>query len=149
MPNYHVNKRINNKTILDINNVDGYEFKPKDSPDIPIKVTNVKIVDKDMIDKILSIKFERYFRRLVALALKVLEDEDPSSDEADIVLDEAKLVEGILENRYKKFLRYEKEQLFLKKIRIIEKQIEMKQIEIKKKAIFLEMQESMNRRRGL
>ena len=149
MPSYLVNKRNRTKAILDVDNIDGYKYKPKQSSDMPIKVTSVKIVDKTMLDKILSVKFERYFRRLVALALKVLEDEDPSDDEAAIVLDEAKLVKEILENRYKKYLNYEKVQLFLKKIRIIEKQMEMKQIEIKKKAIFLEMQESMNRRRGL
>ena len=100
-----------------------------------------------MIDRVLSLKFEKYFRRLATLALRVLEDDDSSDDSAaDIVLDEAKLVKEILENRYKKFLNYEKEQLFLKKIRIIENQLQMKKIEIKKKAMYLEMLERSNTR---
>lgn len=149
MSTYLINKKKCKKVILDMEDLEGYDFKPKSDFDSPIKVTSIKIVDKNMIDKILSVKFERYFRRLVALALKVLEDDDSSDDEADIVLDEAQLVKEILENRYKKFLKHEKEQLFLKKIKIIEKQMEMKKIEIKRKAIFLEMQESMNRTRGM
>jgi len=149
MSTYLINKNKRKKEILDMEDLEGYDFKPKSDFESPIKVKSIKIVDKNMIDKILSIKFERYFRRLAALALKVLEDDDSSDDEADIVLDEAQLVKEILENRYKKFLKYEKEQLFLKKIKIIEKQMEMKKIEIKRKAIFLEMQESMNRTRGM
>ena len=149
MLNYSVNKKEKINSILDINEIDGYEIKPREGIDNPIKVTKIKIVDKQMIDKILSMKFERFFRRLVALALQVIDDEDPSDDDANIVLDEAKLVKEILENKYKKYLSYEKEQLFLKKIRIIEKQIQMKKVEIKRKAIWLEMQESMHRKRGL
>ena len=149
MQNYSVDKKEKLNSILDINEIDGYEIKPRKGINNPIKVTKIKIVDKSMIDKILSMKFERFFRRLVALALQVIDDEDPSDDDANIVLDEAKLVKEILENRYKKFLSYEKEQLFLKKIRIIEKQIQMKKVEIKRKIIYREMQDSMHRSRGL
>ena len=149
MLNYSVDRKERLNSILDINQIEGYEIKPREDAKNPIKVTKIKIVDKQMIDKILSMKFERFFRRLVVLALQVVDDEDPSDDDANMVLDEAKLVKEILENRYKKFLSYEKEQLFLKKIRIIEKQMQMKKIEIKRKAIFLEMQENMHRKRGL
>ena len=141
MSNYKVAKQVNNTNILSIDDFEGYDFSPKDNKSNPIKVTKVTIVDKQMIDKILSIKFEKYFRRLAKLALRVIEDDDSSDDAADIVLDEAQLVKEILENRYKKFMNYEKEQLFLKKIRIIENQLQMKKIEIKKKAIYLEMLE--------
>ena len=144
MSNYRVAKNNNNFNILNIDKYDGYDFSPKDNKSNPIKVTKVTIVDKTMIDKILSMKFEKYFRRLATLALRVIEDDDSSDDAADIVLDEAQLVKEILENRYKKFLNYEKEQLFLKKIRIIENQIQMKKIEIKKKALYLEMLERAN-----
>ena len=81
--------------------------------------------------------------------MSVIDNDDSTDDDADIVLDEAELVKQILENKYRKYINYEKEQLFLKKVRIIENQIQMKKIEIKKKAIFLEMQERMNRTRGM
>lgn len=146
MSSYKVAKINNNTNILSIDEFDGYNFSPKDNKSNPIKVTKVTIVDKKMIDKILSMKFEKYFRRLAALALRVIEDDDSSDDAADIVLDEAELVKEILENRYKKYLNHEKEQLFLKKIKIIENQLQMKKVEIKKKAIYLEMLERQKSR---
>ena len=141
MSNYKVAKDNTINNILSINQYTGYDFKPKNNINSPIKVKRVTIVDGKMIDKILSVKFEKYFRHLAALALKVIDDDDSDDDDANVVLDEAKLVKEILENRYKKFLNHEKEELFLKKIRIIENQIQMKKIEIKKKAIYLEMLE--------
>jgi hypothetical protein len=144
---YKVAKNNNNVNISSLDKLDGYDFSPRDKKSNIIKVTKVTLVDRKMIDRVLSLKFEKYFRRLATLALKVLEDDDSSDDSAaDIVLDEAKLVKEILENRYKKFLNYEKEQLFLKKIRIIENQLQMKKIEIKKKAMYLEMLERSNTR---
>ena len=147
MSTYKVAKNNVNISISSIDRIDGYNFSPKDKKSNIIKVSKVTVVDKQMIDRILSMKFEKYFRRLATLALRVLEDDDSSDDSAaDIVLDEAKLVKEILENRSKKFLNYEKEQLFLKKIRIIENQLQMKKIEIKKKAMYLEMLERSNTR---
>lgn len=144
---YKVAKNNNNVNISSLDKLDGYDFSPRDKKSNIIKVTKVTLVDRKMIDRVLSLKFEKYFRRLATLALRVLEDDDSSDDSAaDIVLDEAKLVKEILENRYKKFLNYEKEQLFLKKIRIIENQLQMKKIEIKKKAMYLEMLERSNTR---
>ena len=144
---YKVAKNNNNVNISSLDKLDGYDFSPRDKRSNIIKVTKVTIVDRKMIDRILSLKFEKYFRRLATLALKVLEDDDSSDDSAaDIVLDEAKLVKEILENKYKKFLNYEKEKIFLKKIMIIENQLQMKKIEIKKKAMYLEMLERSNTR---
>ena len=145
MSNYKVAKDSNGSNIIVFDDYDGYDFSPKNKKNNPIKVTKITIVDKKMIDTILSMKFEKHFRRLATLALRVIEDDDSTDDDAaDIVLGEAQLVKEILENRYKKFLSYEKEQLFLKKIKIIENQIQMKKIENKKKALYLEMLERAN-----
>ena len=146
MSNYKVAKNSERANILNLKDIAGYDFSPKNSKSNAIKVKKVTVVDSKMIDKILSMKFEKYFRRLATLALRVIEDDDSTDDAADIVLDGAQLVKEILENRYKKFLNYEKEQLFLKKIRIIENQLQMKKVEIKKKAIYLEMLEKQNTR---
>ena len=148
MSNYKVTKNIDSINAAHINQYEGYDFSPKDNAHNLLKVTKVTIVDKKMIDRILSMKFEKYFRRLVALALRVLEDDESSDDSAaDIVLDEAKLVKGILENRYKKYLSYEKEQLFHEKLRIIENQMQMKKIENQRKMAYYESMEMTSSRR--
>ena len=101
-----------------------------------------------MIEKILSMKFDRSFKQLVALALRVINDEDADDDTAMLVMDEVELVRQILLERYHKYISKEKEQLFLKKLRIIENEIRVKQIKIKQKAIYLEQQREEEKSHG-
>ncbi len=141
MASYLINKRHHDESILSMNDVEGYVFKPKTKSDSYIKVKEVKIVDPKMIDKILTMKFDKLFKQVVAMALTVINDDDATDDDAEIVLDEVELVREILLNRYQKFLNYEKEQLFLKKLRLIENEMRVKQVKIKQKALYLEQME--------
>ena len=148
MAGYLINKKHRDDSVVSIHELDGYVFKPKPGNGNYIKVNELKIVDKVMIDKILSMKFDKSFKQVVALALRVINDEDADDAEAEIVLDEVELVRQVLLNRYQRFLSYEKEQLFLKKLRIIENEMRVKQVKIKQKAIYLEQQEEKSHGRG-
>ncbi len=148
MAGYLINKKHCDESVIEIKDLGGYKFKPRQGNNNLIKVNEVTIVDRVMIDKILSMKFDKSFKQLVALALRVINDEDADDAEAEIVLDEVELVRQVLLNRYQKFLSYEKEQLFLKKLRIIENEIRVKQVKIKQKAIYLEQQEEKSHGRG-
>ena len=147
---YSLAKTKNISNIIELNSkkLDGYKFKPKKIKDSYIKVSEVTIVDRVMIDKILTMKFDKSFKRLVTLAMNVINDEDATDDDVQIVLGEAELLREILENRYQKFLGYEKEQLLLKKLRVIDNEMRLKQVAIKQKAIYLEMMESRSIGRG-
>lgn len=148
MTSYLINKNHCDDSVVSISKLDGYNFKPRSGKGNYIKVSNVKIVDKVMIDKILSMKFDKSFKQLVALALRVINDEDADETAAEVVLDEVELLRQILLNRYQKFLNHEKEQLFLKKLRLIENEMRMKQVQIKRKAVYLEQMEEKSRGRG-
>lgn len=137
MASYLINKKHHDESILSMNALDGYVFKPKTKSDSYIKVKEVKIVDPKMIDKILTMKFDKLFKQVVAMALSVINDDDATDDDAELVLDEVELIRQILLNRYQKFLNYEKEQLFLKKLRLIENEMRVKQVKIKQKALYL------------
>ena len=145
---YLINKNHRDESVVSIRELDGYKFKPKKIKDSYIKVSEVTIVDRVMIDKILTMKFDKSFKRLVTLAMNVINDEDATDDDVQIVLGEAELLREILENRYQKFLGYEKEQLLLKKLRVIDNEMRLKQVAIKQKAIYLEMMESRSIGRG-
>lgn len=140
MAGYLINKSHCDDSVVSIKELDGYTFKPKPGKGNYIKVNEVKIIDKVMIEKILSMKFDKAFKQLVALALRVINDEDADDDIAMMVLGEVELVRQILLERYHKYINKEKEQLFLKKLRIIENEIRVKQLKIKQKAIYLEQQ---------
>ena len=131
MASYLINKNHHDGSILSMNSVDGYVFKPKAKSESYIKVKEVKIVDPKMIDKILTMKFDKLFKQVVAMALTVINDDDATDDDAQIVLDEVELVREILLNRYQKFLNYEKEQLFLKKLKIKQKALYLEEMEEK------------------
>ena len=148
MASYLINKSHQDESVVSIRELEGYQFKPRSTKDSYIKVNKVTIVDRVMIDKILTMKFNKSFKKVVALALQVINDEDSDEGNVTIVLGEVELVREILLNRYQKFLSYEKEQLFLKKLRLIENELRMKQVAIKRKAQFLEMQEEKTRSRG-
>ena len=90
----------------------GYKFNSKRSKNI-IKVSNVTVVDPKMIN--------------VTLVSAVLNDNDATDADAALALDEVQLVKEILLNRYQKFLNQEKEELFLKKLRVLENELRLKQ----------------------
>ena len=138
MANYLINKGHHDKKIVAASDCTGYKFHPHITDDKFIKVKDVTVVDKDMIDKILTVKFNKSFRDLVRLAMSVLNDDEADDSDCEIVLDEIELVRQILLNRYQEFLSYEKEQLFLKKLRVIENELRNKQVREKEKAIYLE-----------
>ena len=148
MASYLINKSHQDESVVSIRELEGYQFKPRSTKDIYIKVNQDTIVDRVMIDKILTMKFNKSFKKVVALALQVINDEDSDEGNVAIVLGEVELVREILLNRYQKFLSYEKEQLFLKKLRLIENELRMKMVAIKRKAQLLEMQEEKTRSRG-
>lgn len=141
MSNYFINKKHVDDSVLSMHEIEGYKFKPKLNKDGYISVSEVTVVDKVMIDKILTIKFNKNFKKLVNIAMKVINDDDSTDDDVRIVLDEVELVREILLNKYQKFISHEKEQLFLKKLRLIENELRIKQVKIKQKAMYLEMQE--------
>lgn len=147
MSSYLINKKSKNDSVVSIQELDGYKFKPKMANGKYLKVSEVTIVDRVLIDKILTIKFNKSFNKVARLAVKVINDDDATDDDAAIVLDEVELVRQILLNRYQKFLNQEKEKLFLKKLRLIENELRVKQVEIKRKAEYLELQEVKGRGR--
>lgn len=149
MAGYTINKNHHNDSVVSLQELDGYKFKPKQKNDNYVSVNEVTIINKEMIDKILSLKFEKSFKKLVNMAMYVLNDEDETDETAaSVVLDEVELVRQVLLNRYQKFLNHEKEELFLKKLRVIENEMRLKQIQIKQKAIYLEQEEAKTQGRG-
>ena len=113
-----------------------------------IDVKEVTVYNPVMIDAILTAKFNKTFKKIIAMAKLIIDDEDSTDDHVAICLDEVELVRQILLNKYNDFLNYEKEQLFLQKLRIIENELRIKAMYIKEKAMFLEMEEEKTRSRG-
>lgn len=108
------------------NNFSGYTFNPKKNKEEYINVKEVTVVHPQLIDNVLSIKFANQFKKLLAMAIAVDQDEDASESDAQRVLGEIELLREIILNRYQKFLRKAKEEMFLRKLRVIENEMRIK-----------------------
>ena len=148
MASYLINKGHKDESVVKFKNIDGYTFRPRVGKNDYIKVKEVTIVDPQMIDRILSQKFDKSFKKIVELAMIVVNNDSADEGDCELVVDQAELLREILLTRYQKYINYDKEQLFLKKLRLIENEMRMKQVQIKQRAIYLEQQEEMYRGRG-
>lgn len=109
----------------------GYKFSPKKTGKAYLDVKEVTVVNPDLIENILTLKFEKRFKRLLAMAIHVQQDDEATEEDTTIVLGEVELVREILLNKYQNYLKKSKEETFLKKLRIIENEMRIKQLYIK------------------
>lgn len=125
---------------------DGYSFTPKHNEKY-LNINKVIIVNPNLIDKVLTFKFNNTFRKLASLIFKIIDGEDSDESSILIALDEISKTRGIILNRYQKFLSLEKEKMFLNKLRYLESELRIKQIEIKEKCKYLEEEKYIGRGR--
>ena len=147
MANFLVKKENNNKEIVYMEySTSGYTFTPKKNL-YSINIKNIKVIDEKLAEEILTIKFEKNFRKLVLLVNNFFNDVDASDSDGELVLDEIKLIKEILLNRYHKYIKKEKEMLFLKKLEILEKEVKSKEILIKNKILLEQLNEEKCKQR--
>ena len=114
--------------------ITGYTFKPNSkAKEEFLNVNKINIINPQLIDAILTIKFNKKYRRLVMIALSVIQENDDETTNGDIMLalNEIARLRAIITDKYQKFLKKEKEEKFIKQLRILENELRSKQIEIK------------------
>lgn len=111
----------------------GYTFKPGNKTKNRFKVNQITIIKPSMIDAILTTKFNKKYRQLVMIVFNILQSSDEETSEGDIMiaLDEVAKLREIILNKYQKFLSHEKEEKFVKQLRILENELRAKQINIR------------------
>lgn len=135
MASYVIRKKNKNNEIVYMEySMPGYTFSPKKIVSY-LNVKNIKVIDNQMSDNILSIKFTERFKKLLKLVSLYLNDDDASDSDTSLVLDEVSQIKSILLNKYQKFINNEKEELFLKKLRLIENEIKIKDLKIKENCL--------------
>lgn len=124
MSNYIIKKDALEKKILEIKTSNYYTFSPKGSS--YQKVSSVTIYDSEKINYILQKKLFIKYQRLMKI-LSDIESED-SSDNSDymILLGEIAKMKDILEFKYKKFLKKEIYEKFLRNLCSMEEYVNVK-----------------------
>lgn len=135
MTSFLLKKEDNNNEIKIMDyEMKGYTFKPgAKSSSKYIKVNQLKVVNPSMIDAILTTKFNQKYRKLVMIVFNILQSSDEETTDGDIMiaLDETAKLRNIILNKYQKFLSHEKEEKFVKQLRILENELRAKQINIR------------------
>ena len=106
----------------------GYKFTPKSKDNAKISVSQIVVVNPSMIDKILTIKFNAMFKKLVAYVANFLNDEDTDSSDAMVALTEIDRLKSIIMNKYHSYIALEKQKFFLNQLSILEQQLNMKML---------------------
>ena len=128
---YLLKRKNKNKKILEFFYEDsGYEFKPNIQNDKLVKISNLYVIDEFLINKILIKKINKSFRRLAAISLSVINDDDATTGDAIIALDEIAKQKSIILKKYQKFLFKEEQDKILKRLKVLEKDLKERLIEL-------------------
>ena len=143
MANFLIKKENKNKEIVYMEySSPRYAFTPKKNL---YHLSNVKIIDSNMNDIIITTKFDNNFKKLIILVNNFLKDEDADSSDAAIILDEIELIKSILKMKYNKLLKKEKEEHLLKKLQFLEKEVKKKEILLKEEYLIEEERKDKSR----
>ena len=141
------NKKTNEIIYMEYD-LHGYKFSPKSKKEAYLDVKEVTVINPELIDSILSIKFNKIFNKLFNKVVDVLND-DASESDTMMVLGEVELLRGILLNKYQNFLKFEKEELFLKKLRLLENELKVKIMMVREKRLAMEEELEVSKGKGL
>lgn len=126
MKNYCLKKKNKNKKLVKFDFQDeGFIFKPNIKNKDLIKVDCFSLKNEEMISNVLKKKIDKSFRNLVRIIISVLNDEDTTSGDVVIALNELAKEKSIIERKYKEYLKKEERDKYLKRIKAME--IELKE----------------------
>ena len=90
------------------------------------------IVNPDIISALISHNFNKRFQKIVELFFNSNDyDEDATGTNLMMALDEVAHLRTIIINKYKRYLKKEKEEEFLKKLKVLENELRVKIIDFK------------------
>lgn len=127
-----IKKRNRKKEIVSLNYKDiGYEFKPNIKNEKMVQISNLYLYDEKMINIVLMKKIDKSFRRLAAITMSVLNDEDATSADAIIALDEVAKLKSYILKKYNEYLNKEEEELHLKRLKMLENNLKERLLYLK------------------
>lgn len=143
MENYIIKKKNKNKEIIKkISEKNGYVFKPNIKNNNLIKINTLTLQNNEMINGVLKRKLDKSFRKIAGVVLSILNstDDDTTSGDILIALNEIAKEKSIIAHKYSDYLKKEERDKYLKRLKIMEQ-------ELKEKMVYLKMSLSMEEER--
>ena len=118
-----IHKQKESKLVYRNVNIDGLSVLPVNRvPNLSIKAKKVVISDEELQTKYVKQRINRKLDKIITFILRILEEDDTSSDDVNIVLDEISKFKGIVINKYKKYLSVSDYKSYLTKLILIEEE---------------------------
>ena len=112
--------------------VKGFSYPLKKNRNHGGKIKELIIVNPDIISALISYHFDKRFQKIVELFFSSNDyDEDTTATGLMMALDEVAHLRTIIINKYKRYLKKEKEEAFLKKLKVLENELRVKIIDFK------------------
>lgn len=112
--------------------VKGFSYPLKKNRNNTWKIKELIIVNPDIISALISHNFDKKFQKIVELFFSSNDyDEDSTGTSLMMALDEVAHLRTIIINKYKRYLKKEKEEEFLKKLKVLENELRVKIIDFK------------------
>lgn len=112
--------------------INGFSYPLKKSKNSTWKIKELIIVNPDIISALISHNFNKRFQKIVELFFNSNDyDEDATGTNLMMALDEVAHLRTIIINKYKRYLKKEKEEEFLKKLKVLENELRVKIIDFK------------------
>ena len=127
MEKYVIKKRNKNKKISKFDfKEEGYVFKPNIKSKNMIEITSLSITNPEITNSILKKKLDKSFRKLMSFILSAIKDEDASSGDLMIALNELTKEKNVIERKYKEYIKKEEREKYLKRIKVLESDLKEK-----------------------
>ena len=140
MEEYIIEKSVTKRKIVSYEEKEGYSFSPKGEGYKNVK--KITIADDALNEKILLKKIEKEYQRLLKILYNIAASEDSTSGDVLIAFSEIKRLEDILLYRYKKLLKREIVEKYLKKLKILE-------VELNKLSYNFQIQNTYEEEKGM
>lgn len=127
-------RRLKESIELDrpLEKLDGFKYVPQFRTN-ELKVKEIIIVSPNLTDKLIEISFDKKYKKVLEMYLKVLEDGENAGTNTNLMLalDEITRLRNIIIKKYQKALSKKTLELLLKKLKILENEIRIKVIDYK------------------
>ncbi len=110
MASYFIKKNKPSKTIL-IKSIDfdvSYKINPKMKDNAKIKITEINIINKGIIDDIITKKILSNYERIFKMVYLYTNNDDSTDNDARMCLDEINYLRSVIDTKYRTYLSLEK-----------------------------------------
>ena len=120
-----IHKQKDSKLVYHDVNVDGLSVLPVNRvKNLSIKAKKVVLADPLLQTEYVKQRINRKIDKIIMAMLRILSEDDYSSEDAGMVLDEINKFKGIVINKYKKYLEINDYKSYLTKLILIEEEFQ-------------------------